>query len=66
MIMCSELERTGQVAVTAYFRVHCSPVIAPSVIPKVFLVPMPLNEILRKNMDAVVANLALQEAFPLK
>jgi hypothetical protein len=40
--------------------------IADSDIPRVFLFPVSFKEILRKNMEVAAANLALQEAFPLK
>jgi hypothetical protein len=39
---------------------------ADSDIPRVFPVPVSFKEILRKNMEVTAANLALQEAFPLK
>jgi hypothetical protein len=51
---------------------HCSPDITLSFIPQIriyrgsFLFPVSFKEILKKNMEVAAANLALQEAFPLK
>jgi hypothetical protein len=53
-------------------QLQCSPDITLSFIPRIriyrgsFLFPVSLKEILRKNMEVAAADLALQEAFPLK